>query len=72
MCQLKGNQAAQTSVLLRTVQKRYLNCSNREIRSLQVEKNKLDKPFAILSKDCKTGYQGDAKLPCSVRGGDDA
>lgn len=54
MCQLKRNQTTQTSVLLRTVQKRYLNHSNREISSLQVEKNKLDKPFTILSRDCKT------------------
>lgn len=55
---MKRKQATQMSILLRTGQKRYLNHSNREISSLQIEKNKLDKTFTILS-NCKTlGLKG--------------
>lgn len=52
MCKLKRNEATQTSVLLKTGQKRFLSHSTGKL--VQVEKNKLDKPFTILSKECKT------------------
>lgn len=54
MYQLKRNQATQTSVLVRTGKKRYLNHLNRKIRSLKVEKNKLDKPSTSFSENYTT------------------